>query len=58
MHVLNTEDKPIAGLYATGAEVGNVYGDTYTTWTSGHLFGFAAWSGKTAAENAVKSLKK
>lgn len=58
MEVLNADDKPIAGLYATGAEVGNVYGDTYTTWTSGHLFGFAAWSGKTAAENAVKSLKK
>ncbi|HBC69090.1 MAG TPA: FAD-binding dehydrogenase, partial [Sutterella sp.] len=56
--VLDKADRPIPGLYATGAEVGNVYGDTYTTWTSGHLFGFAAWSGKTAAENAVKSLKK
>ncbi len=58
MAVLNKNDQPIAGLYATGAEVGNVYGDTYTTWTSGHLFGFAAWSGKTAAEHAVAQLKK
>ena len=58
MRVVDSEDRPIPGLYAVGAEVGNVYGDTYTTWTSGHLFGFSAWSGKVAAENAVKSLKK
>lgn len=58
MHVLDKQDKPIKGLYAAGTDVGGLYGDTYTTWTSGHAFGFAAWSGQKAAENAVKSLKK
>lgn len=58
MHVLDKQDKPIEGLYAAGTDVGGLYGDTYTTWTSGHAFGFAAWSGQKAAENAVKSLKK
>lgn len=58
MHVLNEKDQPIPGLYATGVDVGGLYGDTYTTWTSGHAFGFAAWSGQRAAMSVVKSLKK
>ena len=59
MHVLDKNDKVIPGLYAAGVDAGaNLYGDTYTTWTSGHAFGFAAWSGQKAAESALKALKK
>lgn len=57
MRVLDKQDTPIRGLYAAGTDAGGLYGDTYTTWTSGHAFGFAAWSGQKAADNAVKSLK-
>lgn len=58
MQVLDKNNKPIPGLYAAGVDVGGLYGDTYTTWTSGHAFGFAAWSGYQAATNAVANLKK
>lgn len=58
MHVLDKADKPIPGLYAAGVDVGGLYGDTYTTWTSGHAFGFAAWSGYTAATNATTGMQK
>ncbi|MDL2060194.1 FAD-dependent oxidoreductase [Mesosutterella sp. AGMB02718] len=58
LRVVDGDDRPIPGLYAVGAETGRMYGDTYTTWTSGHLFGFAAWSGKAAAETALKDMGK
>lgn len=58
LHVLDKTDKPIPGLYAAGVDVGGLYGDTYTTWTSGHAFGFAAWSGYKAATNATADLQK
>ena len=47
--VLDKNNKPIKGLYATGLEVSNMVGPTYTTWSSGHAFGFAAFSGRHAA---------
>ena len=49
--VLDKKNKPIKGLYATGLEVSNMVGPTYTTWSSGHAFGFAAFSRRHAAEN-------
>lgn len=55
--VLNTENKPIKGLYATGLEVSKMVGHTYTTWTSGYAFGFAAYSGRHAGLNAAEAIK-
>jgi fumarate reductase flavoprotein subunit len=55
--VLDKNNKPIQGLYAVGLEVSNMVGPTYTTWTSGHAFGFASYSGRHAALNAVAAMK-
>lgn len=54
--VLDKENKPITGLYAVGLEVSNMVGHTYTTWSSGHAFGFACYSGRHAALNAAQDL--
>lgn len=56
--VLNKENKPIKGLYATGLDVSDMVAPSYTTWDSGHAFGFASYSGRHAAINATKDLKK
>ena len=53
MEVLNKQDRPIPGLYAAGGDVGGQYGDTYTLWTSGFSFQFAACSGRIAGEHAA-----
>lgn len=55
--VLNKDNKPIKGLYAVGLEVSNMVGPTYSTWSSGHAFGFASFSGRHAAINAANSMK-
>lgn len=55
--VLDKNNKPMKGLYATGLEVSKMVGHTYTTWTSGWAFGFAAYSGRHAALNAVEAIK-
>lgn len=54
--VLDVNNKPIKGLYATGLEVSNMVGHSYTTWTSGWAFGFACYSGRHAALNAAKAI--
>ncbi len=54
--VLDKNDKPMPGLYATGLEVSNMVGPTYTTWSSGHAFGFACFSGRHAGENAAAAI--
>lgn len=57
MSVVNTDDNPIKGLYAGGNDVGGIYSDTYTLWASGHAFGFATYSGRKAAQNALDYIK-
>nr|WP_283102881.1 FAD-dependent oxidoreductase [Shewanella abyssi] len=57
MQVLNQDNQPITGLYAGGVEVGGLYGDTYTLWASGHAYGFAIHSGRTAGTSILKEIK-
>ncbi|NVN90452.1 MAG: FAD-dependent oxidoreductase [Desulfuromonadales bacterium] len=53
MEVIDKNDNAIPGLYAAGADVGGLYGDTYATWTSGMLFQFSCQSGMLAGEKAA-----
>ena len=55
--VLDTNNKPIKGLYATGLDISKAVGHTYTTWTSGFAFGFACYSGRHAGLNAAEAIK-
>lgn len=55
--VLDKDSRPIKGLYAAGLEVSNMVGPTYPDFFSGHAFGFASYSGRYAAINAVKEMK-
>ena len=57
MEVVNTDDAPIKGLYAGGNDVAGLYSDTYTLWASGHAFGFATYSGRKAAQEAIEFIK-
>jgi len=58
MEVINREGEPIPGLYAAGVDTGGWESDTYCAILSGTTFGFALNSGRIAAENIVKSLKR
>lgn len=55
--VLNTEGKPIPGLYASGTDTCDIYGDTYLFILPGNTMGYAINSGRLAAERAVEFLK-
>lgn len=57
MQALNAEFQVIPGLYVGGCDVGGMHGDTYTLWASGNAFGFATYSGRMAAVNALKEMK-
>ncbi|QUN06985.1 FAD-dependent oxidoreductase [Shewanella yunxiaonensis] len=57
MEAVRKDSTEIKGLYATGNDVSGLYSDTYTLWASGHAYGFAVYSGRTAAKNAVKYIK-
>ena len=52
MEVLNTQDKPIPGLYAAGVETGGTESDTYDSHLTGHSFGFTVNTGRIAGEQA------
>ncbi len=58
MEALDTEDKPIPGLYAAGSTTGCWESESYCYHLTGHLVGFALNSGRIAGENAVKYLSK
>ncbi|MCI5850400.1 MAG: FAD-dependent oxidoreductase [Sutterellaceae bacterium] len=54
--VLDTHNKPIPNLYATGADVSGFTSVFYNPYASGHLFGYAVYSGRHAGENAAHAL--
>lgn len=58
MEALDTEDKPIPGLFAAGSTTGCWESESYCYRLTGHLVGFALNSGRIAGENAVKYLGK
>ena len=52
--VIDTKQQPIPGLYAIGNDAGGMYGDSYDVVLAGGTWGFAANSGRIAAENSLK----
>jgi len=56
--VINQNHEVIPGLYAVGNCAGGMYGDSYDLTVPGGTLGFAVNSGRIAAENAVKYLRK
>ena len=52
--VLDTKQQAIPGLYAVGNDAGGMYGDSYDVVLAGGTWGFAANSGRIAAENSLK----
>lgn len=58
MEALTPELKTIPGLYAAGNCAGGLYGWDYDIHTTGGALGFAVNSGRIAAENGLKYIKK
>jgi fumarate reductase flavoprotein subunit len=58
MEVLDKQDNPIPGLYAGGVATGGWQADTYCDVLSGAASGFAFNSGRIAAGNAVKYVRR
>jgi len=54
MELINKDDNPIPGLFASGNDTGGWVADTYNINLSGSTFGFAINSGRIAGENAAK----
>jgi fumarate reductase flavoprotein subunit len=57
MEVINRIGMPIPGIYAAGADVGGLWGDTYAVWTSGAMMGWASTSGRLAGAHAAAFVK-
>jgi fumarate reductase flavoprotein subunit len=55
--VLNTDLKPIPGLYAGGHDANTMYADTYPAYESGNFSSFAYTTGLMAAKNAAEYIK-
>lgn len=51
--VLGTDNRPIPGLYASGSDTCDIYGDTYLFPLPGNTMGYAVNSGRLAAESAA-----
>jgi fumarate reductase flavoprotein subunit len=59
MEVINKMGEPVAvGVYATGADVGGLWGDTYEVRRAGAMQSWAATSGRIAGANAAALAKK
>jgi fumarate reductase flavoprotein subunit len=58
MEVLNSQDRPISGLYAVGVAVSGWESETYCSDLNGSAFGFALNSGRIASENAAALILK
>jgi fumarate reductase flavoprotein subunit len=56
MEVLDSEDRPIPGLFAAGSTTGCWESESYCYRLTGHLVGFALNSGRIAGESAVQYL--
>jgi len=55
--VLDKNWNPIPGLYASGTDACDIYGDTYVFKLPGNTMGFALTSGRMAAEHAAEYVK-
>ncbi|MRN06099.1 FAD-binding protein [Lactobacillus sp. 0.1XD8-4] len=55
--VLDTDYKPITGLYAAGNDASGLVGDTYGPNMPGTCVGYAFYSGRNAAQNINNYLK-
>lgn len=57
LEVLDEKDEPIPGLFASGLDVGGLYGDSYDVTLAGTTFSFALTSGILAGKSALEFLK-
>ena len=55
--VLDTENKPIPGLYAAGVDACDIYNGTYLYLLPGNTMGFALNTGRIAAERAAQYIE-
>jgi fumarate reductase flavoprotein subunit len=53
LEVLDTRGLKISGLYASGTDACNIFGDSYCFYLPGNTMGFAINSGRMAGYNAV-----
>jgi fumarate reductase flavoprotein subunit len=53
LEVLDTEGLKIGGLYASGTDACNIFGDSYNFFLPGNTMGFAINSGRMAGYNAI-----
>jgi fumarate reductase flavoprotein subunit len=56
--VIDKQWNVIPGLYASGTDACDIYGDTYVFQLPGNTMGFAMTSGRMAAEHAAEYIKK
>lgn len=54
--VLGDQNKPIPNLFAAGADVSGITSLYYNPYASGHLFGYACYSGRHAGANAAAEI--